>query len=114
MADGLIGTGASSDLNRSTISPKSMIIDLLESGLFGALLARQPHRYLFDLCIAVVAFGAAMNHERAIRRAIGFVVLLLTGCSFLILGIQNGTAVDMVLGLAALGAAAYSWWYTRS
>ena len=91
-----------------------MIVDLLESGLFGALRARQPHRYLFDLCIAAVSFGAAMNHERAIRRAIGFVFLLLTGGSFLILGIQHGTAVDVILGLVLLGAAAYSWWYTRS
>lgn len=91
-----------------------MIFDLLESGLLGALAARDPHRYLLDVCIAVVAFGAAMNHERAIRRAIGFVVLLLTGGGWMILGIQNGTAVDVVLGLAGLGAAAYSWWYTRS
>lgn len=91
-----------------------MIFDLLASGLLGALVARDPHRYLFDLCIAVVAFGAAMNHERAIRRAIGFVVLLLTGGGLMILGIQNGTPVDMILGLSGLGAAAYSWWYTRS
>lgn len=91
-----------------------MIFDLLEPGLLGALFAREPHRYLFDLCIAVVAFGAAMNHERAIRRAIGFVVLLLTGGGLMILGIQKGTVADMVLGLAGLGAAAYSWWYTRS
>jgi hypothetical protein len=91
-----------------------MIYDLLESGLVGALLARPPHRYLVDVCIAVVAFGAAMNHERAIRRAIGFVVLLLTGGGLLIMGIQNGTAVDGILGLVGLGAAAYSWWYTRS
>ena len=91
-----------------------MITDLLASDVFGALLALKPHKYVVHLAVAVAAFGGAMNDDKVLARVVGFVVLLITGGGLLILGIQKGTAVDGILGLALLGAAAYSWWYTRS
>lgn len=83
-------------------------------GLLGALIALKPMSYVIRIGFAVLAFGAAMNVDKVIARVIGFVWLLLTGGGLFLLGLQNGTAVDIVLGLGALGAAGYSWWYTRS
>ncbi|MBB5349780.1 hypothetical protein HNR46_000001 [Haloferula luteola] len=86
----------------------------IESSLLGALVALKPMSYVIRLGFAVLAFGAAMNVDKTVARVIGFVWLLLTGAGLLLVGIQNGTIVDIVLGVAALGAAGYSWWYTRS
>lgn len=86
----------------------------LETPFLGALVALKPLGYIIRLSLAVVAFGAAMNVEKTIARVIGFVWLLLTGAGLLLVGIQNGTIVDILLGLAGLGAAGYSWWFTRS
>ena len=82
--------------------------------LLGALIALKPMSYVIRIGFAVLAFGAAMNVDKVIARVIGFVWLLLTGGGLFLLGLQNGTAVDLVLGLGVLGAAGYSWWYTRS
>lgn len=87
---------------------------LLEVPLVGALMALKPMSYVVRLGFAVLAFGAAMDVERTVARVIGFVWLLLTGAGFLFAGLQHGTVVDIVAGIAALGAAGYSWWYTRS
>jgi len=70
--------------------------------------------YVIRLGLAVLAFGAAMNVDRTVARVIGFVWLLLTGLGLLLVGIQNGTILDILLGIVALVAAGYSWWYTRS
>lgn len=86
---------------------------LIDSPLLGALVALKPMSYVIRLGLAVLAFGAAMNVEKTVARAIGFVWLLLTGAGLLLVGIQHGTIVDIVLGVAALGAAGYSWWFTR-
>jgi hypothetical protein len=80
----------------------------------GALMALKPMNYLLRLCIAVFAFGAAMNAEKVVARVIGFVWLLIAGAGFLFMGITRGTIVDLLFGAAALGAAGYSWWFTRS
>jgi hypothetical protein len=86
----------------------------MDAPLLGALLALKPMSYVMRLGLAVLAFGAAMNVDKTVARVIGFVWLLLTGAGLLLVGVQNGTIVDIVLGIAALGAAGYSWWYTRS
>jgi hypothetical protein len=85
-----------------------------EAPLLGAIVALKPMSYVIRLGLAVFAFGAAMNVDKVIARVIGFVWLLVTGAGLLLVGIQNGTVVDILLGIAALAAAGYSWWYTRS
>ncbi|MCU0797770.1 MAG: hypothetical protein MUF31_17755 [Akkermansiaceae bacterium] len=87
---------------------------LLETPLLGALLALKPSSYIVRLGLAVIAFGAAINVDKVVARVIGFVWLLLTGAGLLLVGIQNGTVLDMLLGIVALAAAGYSWWFTRS
>lgn len=87
---------------------------LLEVPLLGSLVALKPMSYVMRLGFALLAFGAAMNVNKVIARVIGFVWLLITGAGLLLVGIQNGTIVDILLGIAALAAAGYSWWYTRS
>lgn len=87
---------------------------LLETPLLGALLALKPSSYIVRLGLAVIAFGAAINVDKVVARVIGFVWLLLTGAGLLLVGIQNGTVLDMMLGIVALAAAGYSWWFTRS
>ena len=96
---------------------KEMIPDystFSEAPLLGAIVALKPMSYVIRLGLAVLAFGAAMNVDKVIARVIGFVWLLVTGAGLLLVGIQNGTIVDILLGIAALAAAGYSWWYTRS
>lgn len=85
-----------------------------EAQLLGAIVALKPMSYVIRLGLAVLAFGAAMNVDKVITRVIGFVWLLVAGAGLLLVGIQNGTIVDILLGIAALAAAGYSWWYTRS
>lgn len=85
----------------------------LEVPLLGALVALKPVSYVMRLGLALLAFGAAMNVDKVVARVIGFVWLLLTGAGLLLVGIQNGTIVGIVLGIAALGGAGYSWWFTR-
>ncbi len=80
----------------------------------GALIALKPASYAIRLVLAGAAFGAAMNSEKVVARVIGLVWLLLAGAGLLLIGMKHGTAVDILLGIAALGAAGYSWWYTRS
>lgn len=89
-------------------------IALIDTPLLGALVALKPMSHVIRLGLAVLAFGAAMNVDKTVARVIGFVWLLLTGAGLLLVGIQNGTIVDIALGIAGLGAAGYSWWYTRS
>lgn len=90
-----------------------MLIDFLDTQPLGALIALKPFSYAVRVGLAVVAFGAAMNVEKVIARVIGFVWLLITGVGLLLVGFQNGTIIDILLGLAALGGAGYSWWFTR-
>lgn len=85
-----------------------------EVPLLGAIAALKPMSYVMRLGFALLAFGAAMNVDKVIARVVGFVWLLVTGALLLFVGIQNGTIVDILLGIAALAASAYSWWYTRS
>jgi len=79
----------------------------------GVVIALKPMSYVIRLGLAVLAFGAAMNVEKVIARVIGFVWLLITGAGLLLVGFQNGTFVDIILGLVALCAAGFSWWFTR-
>ena len=82
--------------------------------LLADLVALKPMSYFVRLGLACVAFSAAMNPERVIGRVLGFVWLLVAGILFVWVGIGSRTVVDFVLGLAALVAAGYSWWYTRA
>ena len=88
-------------------------MNLLTSVPLAEITALRPSAYGVRLLWALVAFAAAMNIEKTVARVIGFVFLLLSGVSLLLIGLQRGTIVDTIAGLAALGAAAYSWWYTR-
>ena len=87
---------------------------LPEPPVVAALVALEPMSYVIRLSLASAAFGAAMSIEKVVARVIGFVWLLLAGGGLLLIGIQNGTVVDILLGLAALAAAGYSWWFTRA
>lgn len=89
-------------------------VALFEVPLLGALVALKPLSYVIRIGLAVVAVGAAMNVDKTLARVLGLVWLLLTGVGLLLVGMHNGTIVDIVLGIAALGAAGYSWWYARS
>lgn len=91
-----------------------MFEDLIQDPLLGEIIASKPMYYVTRLGLAVLAFGAAMNADKVIARVIGLAWLLIAGGGFLILGVTHGTVVDLLLGLIALGAAGYSWWYTRS
>ncbi|MEK7952121.1 hypothetical protein [Luteolibacter soli] len=90
-----------------------MIEDFSNLLPFADLIALRPSSYAFRIAIAVSAFFASLNIESTIKRAICFVVVLLTGAGLLLTGITHGTVVDILLGLAGLGAAGYSWWFTR-
>jgi len=61
-----------------------------------------------------MAFTAAMNYENVITRVLGFVFLIISGAALLMIGLGHGTIIDILLGIAAIGAAGYSWWYTRN
>lgn len=87
---------------------------LLSEMPLAELIALKPISYLTRLLIACVAFGAAMNPDKVIARVIGLVWLLIAGGGFLMLGVTKETIVDLLLGLVALGAAGYAWWYTRA
>lgn len=94
-----------------------MIFDgsiLVETPVLGALVALKPMSYMIRIGTALLAFSVAMNADKVIARVIGFVWLLVTGAGLLLVGIQHGTIVDILLGIAGLAAAGYSWWYTRA
>jgi hypothetical protein len=91
-----------------------MLESLIPDLPLAALIAKKPMYYVIRLCIAGLAFGAAMNADKVVARVIGLVWLLLAGVGFLFLGVKEGTVVDILLGVAGLGAAGYSWWYTRT
>lgn len=86
---------------------------MFEHQLVGALMALKPMSYVLRIGLAVVAFGAAMDVEKVIARVLGFAWLLVAGAAFLMIGVTNGTAVDVMLGLVAWGGAGYSYWFTR-
>jgi hypothetical protein len=77
------------------------------------LIALRPSSYAVRIAVAISAFFASLNVETTLKRVICFVVVLLTGAGLLFTGITHGTVVDILLGLAGLGAAGYSWWFTR-
>ena len=90
-----------------------MIADFPDFVALADLVALRPSSYAFRIAIAISSFFASLNVESTIKRAICFVVVLLTGAGLLLAGISHGTIIDILLGLVGLGAAAYSWWFTR-
>lgn len=92
---------------------ESLLAILTESPVLGALVAQKPISYVVRLGLAVAAFGAAMSADKVVARVLGLVWLLVTGGVLLLIGIQKGTVIDIILGLGAIGAAGYSWWFTR-
>lgn len=90
-----------------------MIADSLELFPLADLIALRPTSYAFRIAVCISAFVASLNVESVVTRVIGFVVVLLTGGGLLFTGITHGTVVDILLGIAGLGAAGYSWWFTR-
>lgn len=91
----------------------SQIDILMDHQLVAAAIALKPTSYAIRLGLGALAFGAAMNVDKVIARVIGFAWLLVTGAGLLIVGLQNGTWVDILLGIVAVGAAGYSWWFTH-
>lgn len=90
------------------------LLDLLpDHQLAAAAIALKPTSYAIRLGLGALAFGAAINVDKVIARVIGFAWLLVTGAGLLLVGFQNGTWVDIILGFVAIGAAGYSWWYTH-
>lgn len=85
----------------------------MQEPLLAALVALKPMSYLIRIATGAAAFVAASKAENTVTRVIGFVWLLIAGAALLIVGILNVTIVAILLGLVALGAAGYSWWYTR-
>lgn len=89
-------------------------MNLAEALPVADLIALKPLSYGIRILFACAAFPAAMSVEKVIPRVIGFVWLLITGVGLLFVGFNHGTIVDILLGIIALGAAGYSWWFTRS
>ena len=83
------------------------------SEILAALVALSPTSYVIRVGLAILAFGAAMNVDKVIARVVGLAWLVVTGVGLLIVGVSNGTVVDVALGVIALGLAGYSWWCTR-
>lgn len=90
-----------------------MIDGLSDLAPLADLIALKPASYAFRILICISAFIASLNVESTVSRVIGFVVILLSGGGLLFTGITHGTIVDVVLGVAGLAAAGYSWWFTR-
>lgn len=86
----------------------------VEAMVTGAIMALKPMTYVMRIGLAILAFGAAMNADKVVARVFGLALLIVTGVGQLHVGIQSGTIVDILLGIAALAAAGYSWWYTHS
>ena len=87
---------------------------LMENTNLAAIVALKPTSYIVRLGLAAVAFAGAMNADKVVARVIGFVWLLITGAGLLIIGLREGTVIDILLGITLGSAALYSWWYTRS
>ena len=77
------------------------------------LFALPVGRYFMTLAFAAGAFGAATNVESVVWRTIALVYLGLNGLVFLLVGLGAFAVVDILLGVAGLGAAFYAWNYTR-
>ena len=90
-----------------------ILLPLEDLSFLSALMALKPMSYVMRIGFAIAAFAAAMNVDQVIARVLGLVWLLITGGLLLGIGIPHGTVVDIVLGIAALAAAGYSWWFTR-
>jgi hypothetical protein len=90
-----------------------MIEDLSTIAPLADLIALRPSSYAFRIAVAISAFFSSLNVDTTLKRVVCFVVVLLTGAGLLFTGITHGTVVDILLGLAGLGAAGYSWWFTR-
>lgn len=73
----------------------------------------RPMSYVVRGLMGIGAFVAAMNVDHTWSRVTGFVFLLLVGVGLLLAGISHGTWIDILVGVVALSAAGYSWWYTR-
>ena len=91
-----------------------MLESLLSDLPLGELLSKKPLYYVTRLLMAGVAFSMATNAEKVFARVIGLVWLLIVGGLFLSIGVTKETVGDMLIGVAALGAAGYAWWHTRS
>ena len=77
------------------------------------LFALPVGRYVMTLAFAAGAFGAATNVESVVWRTLALVYLGLNGIGFLLIGLGSFAVVDILLGLAGIGAAFYAWHYTR-
>ncbi|MGC4013658.1 MAG: hypothetical protein QM755_03950 [Luteolibacter sp.] len=88
-------------------------MDDFGTGVLGAWIALSPVTYVVRIAVAGSAFAAAMDVERVVTRVIGLVVLLLSGAGLFMIGVSKGTILDILLGTGFLGAAGYSWWFTR-
>ena len=88
-------------------------IDSFDQVLAIKLLALPIRRYAMTLVIAAAAFGAATNVESVVWRTLALVYLGLNGLVFLLMGLVSFAVIDILLGLAGLGAAFYAWHYTR-
>jgi hypothetical protein len=78
-----------------------------------ALMAFKPLSYVIRIATAAIAFNAAMDNEKVLGRVLGLVWLIVVGGLFLMTGLTKATHIDTLLGLLAVGAAGYSWHYTR-
>ena len=86
---------------------------LLSQVLTIKLFTLPVRRYVMTLAFAAGAFGAATNVESVVWRTMALVYIGLNGVVFLLMGLGPFAVVDILLGVAGLGAAFYAWSYTR-
>lgn len=72
-----------------------------------------PTKYITTAIFALGAFGAAMASEKVVPRVIGLAYLVFYGAAFTIIGVMAFAVVDILIGIAAIAAAIYSWWYNQ-
>jgi len=88
-------------------------MSVTEFDILAGWIGLSPLSYVTRLLVAGGAFTAAMNVEQVVTRVLGFVILLISGAGMLLVGLGKGTILDILLGAGFLGAAGYSWWFTR-
>ncbi len=85
----------------------------MDSSIIAELVALKPASYIGRIIACIGAFYAALNIEGTFSRAAGVAVLVIAGGGLLIVGLSNGTAIDILLGILGSVAAGYTWWHTR-
>ncbi len=90
-----------------------MSLEDLPPSLALSLIALELPKYLLRIPLALGLFFTAINVEKVVTRAIALAMLVILGVTFLLVGLGHKTVVDLLIGIAGIGAAVYAWWWTK-